>query len=231
MSRDPIVGYIPARGGSKRIRRKNIKELCGRPVLEIVIGNLFDEACCDEVFVSTEDDEIAAVAMAAGAIVLKRPEALAGDDVGTMDVLHHDMPKVMDSATVLFNLATAPLLRRIDYHDAVALLGHHPGGIVMSVVRHPESALLALKSAAPETGLLEPAFPEAYDAVQQSALPSTFSDAGCLYAFKADSVAGVSRLVDLRPLMALEFRSDVAIDVNTPEDWARLEQSWKKCHS
>ena len=82
-----ILGVTPARGGSKGVPRKNIRPLCGRPLIAWTIEAAQRSTLIDRYVVSTEDAEIAAVARAEGAEVLERPAELAGDDVATVEVL------------------------------------------------------------------------------------------------------------------------------------------------
>ena len=84
------VCIIPARGGSKRIARKNIKPFCGQPMLAYSIQAALASHCFDRVVVSTDDDEIATLARACGAEVpFVRPAALADDHTGTTAVVKH----------------------------------------------------------------------------------------------------------------------------------------------
>ncbi len=84
-----IVGVVPARGGSKRLPRKNIARLAGRPMLVYTIEAGIGALGRERVFVSTEDAEIAEVARAAGAAVIERPAALASDSASTESALLH----------------------------------------------------------------------------------------------------------------------------------------------
>ena len=82
------IAIITARGGSKRIPRKNIKEFCGKPIIEYSIEAALQSGLFEEVMVSTDDAEIAKIAQAAGAQVpFMRSSANAGDYAGTDDVL------------------------------------------------------------------------------------------------------------------------------------------------
>lgn len=84
------VAVIPARGGSKRIPRKNIKEFCGKPMIAYSIEAAIISGCFDKVIVSTDDTEIAEVARAYGAEVpFIRPEELSNDYAGTIPVIQH----------------------------------------------------------------------------------------------------------------------------------------------
>jgi CMP-N-acetylneuraminic acid synthetase len=80
------VCVIPARRGSKRLAEKNIAELCGRPMLAYTVEAALDAGLFDQVLVSTEDEQIAEVAAALGAVAHLRPEELAGDLVSATDV-------------------------------------------------------------------------------------------------------------------------------------------------
>ncbi|MEK6900492.1 MAG: acylneuraminate cytidylyltransferase family protein, partial [Nanoarchaeota archaeon] len=84
-----IVAIIPARGGSKRIPRKNIKLLAGKPLIAYTIEAAKRSASLDRIFVSTEDEEIAKVASYYGAEIIKRPDILATDNATTESVLCH----------------------------------------------------------------------------------------------------------------------------------------------
>lgn len=84
------ICIIPARGGSKRIPRKNIKLFSGKPIIAYSIEAAINSGCFSQVIVSTDDDEIADVAKAAGATVpFKRPKALSDDFCGTLEVINH----------------------------------------------------------------------------------------------------------------------------------------------
>lgn len=93
-----VHAVIPARGGSKRLEKKNIRLLLGKPLLSYAIDACKRSKYIDEVYVSTEDEEIAKIAIAHGAKIIKRPDELAKDKVSTQDVLKHfaDVNKEFD---------------------------------------------------------------------------------------------------------------------------------------
>lgn len=84
-----IIGIIPARGGSKGIPRKNLVEICGRPLIFWSIEAAKRSQLLDDVFVSTEDDEISDYCLELGVNVLRRPKELAGDDSTTIETLNY----------------------------------------------------------------------------------------------------------------------------------------------
>ena len=84
------IAVIPARGGSKRIPRKNVREFCGKPMIAWPIHTAMESGCFDEIFVSTDDEEIAKIAEKHGAkIPFMRPKYLADDLTGTVPVIAH----------------------------------------------------------------------------------------------------------------------------------------------
>lgn len=84
-----IVGIIPARGGSKGIPRKNLIEICGKPLIFWSIEAAKQSQILDDVFVSTDDDEISDYCLKLGVNVLRRPKKLAGDDSTTIETLNY----------------------------------------------------------------------------------------------------------------------------------------------
>lgn len=110
------IAIIPARGGSKRIPRKNIKDFCGKPIIAYSIEVALESGLFDRVIVSTDDEEIAQVARKYGAEVpFMRPKELADDYTGTTAVAEHtirwfkEIDIIVDYACLIY--ATAPLLQ------------------------------------------------------------------------------------------------------------------------
>lgn len=103
-----ILGIIPARGGSKGIPRKNIRPMCGRPLIAWTIDAAKQSRLLDRFIVSTEDREIAAVARRCGAEVLERPVELAGDAVISRDVIKHALLALNADVSVLLQ-PTSPV--------------------------------------------------------------------------------------------------------------------------
>lgn len=103
-----ILGVIPARGGSKGILRKNIKPICGKPLIAWTIEAARTSRLLNRYVVSTEDSEIAEVARQCGAEVIERPKELATDEATTLSVLQHVLSQVQADTVVLLQ-ATSPI--------------------------------------------------------------------------------------------------------------------------
>ena len=136
-----LLALIPARGGSQRIPRKNIRPFCGKPLLHWTIEAALASACVDQVVVSTEDPEIAEIADAGGAEVpFFRPAELATDGApGIAPVLHalEQLPQVSD---VLLLQPTSPLRTSADIEAIVALrqqFGLESAVSLTPSVKHP----------------------------------------------------------------------------------------------
>jgi len=135
-----IVAIIPARGGSKGIPRKNIKELCGKPLIAYIIETALRVEELDRVIVSTEDKEIAEVAKKCGAEVpFMRPEELARDETPTLPVLQHAVKYLEEKENykpdiIVLLYATSPLLKHERVSEAIKLLKARGFDSVLSVV-------------------------------------------------------------------------------------------------
>ena len=125
-----VIAVIPARGGSKRLPRKNIVPVFGRPMIEWAIEASLQSKEADRVFVSTEDEEIAVIADKAGADVIPRPMALADDDVPKMEVIRHAdqwyTERYQQKAEILLSIqANSPEITSADIDKATRLLRKH----------------------------------------------------------------------------------------------------------
>ncbi len=135
--RDRIIAIIPARGGSKRIHRKNVKRLAGRPLIYYSIEQAIMAERVDRVYVSTEDEEIASLAFETGAEVIKRPDELAQDVTPTEDVVLHALQVIgtygIQPEIVVLLQPTSPLRYPHHIDEAVELLEREEGDSLLSV--------------------------------------------------------------------------------------------------
>ena len=103
-----ILGITPARGGSKSIPRKNIRMICGKPLIAWTIEAAREAKLLDRYMVSTEDKQIAQISIKYGAGVIDRPAELASDEASTLSVLQ-DVLKQVDADIVVVLQATSPI--------------------------------------------------------------------------------------------------------------------------
>lgn len=152
-----VLGLIPARGGSKGLPGKNLLPLGGTPLLALAARAAKEARRVSRVAVSTEDPAIAACARAAGAEVVDRPAALAGDETPMLDVVLHALDALAGPApdVVCLLQPTSPLRRAEHVDEALAALEASGADAVVSVVELPH-AHSPYKVQRLEGGLLSP---------------------------------------------------------------------------
>jgi N-acylneuraminate cytidylyltransferase len=218
------IAIIPARGGSKRIPRKNIKPFYGKPMLAYPILAALESGLFDQVVVSTDDDEIAEVAQAFGASVpFKRPAALAQDDTATAPVIIHAIEWFEAQGHAVKEAACFyPCTPFVDAHllnQAYAHWQATDAAYCFAVCEYPSAPQRALKQLA--NGRLESMYPQ-YRLTRTQDLEKTFFDAGQFYFTDAQTYkTGVSMHSDAATPFILPRH--LAHDIDTLEDWHLAE--------
>lgn len=212
------IAIIPARGGSKRLPRKNIIDFLGRPIISYSIDAAHESKCFERVVVSTEDDEIAAIVQRFGAAVEARSPALATDTVGVVDVclevLEREAARGRRWQTMVCLYPTAPLCTPADIRETLALLKPGVCDFAMGVTAYDLQPHLALKFA-PDGGLT-PMWPELINC-RASDLPPLRISNGTVYAV---DVAAFSRARTFYGpgLRGHDMPRNRSIDIDTQED-------------
>lgn len=222
------VAVIPARGGSRRIPRKNLKPFAGKPIIAHSIETALASGCFDQVVVSTDDAEIARVSVEYGAEVpFLRPAELADDHTGTTEVVQDAVRRLAESgsapAYVCCVYATAPLLTPDLLREGFEKLTSSGRSFAFSVAAFPAPIQRALRIR--PDGALEPLWPENV-LVRSQDLEPTYHDAGQFYwgtaaAWLAGEQVHSSRSV---PVVLPPYRVQ---DIDTPEDWVRAERLYE----
>lgn len=222
------VAIIPARGGSKRIPRKNIKEFCGKPMIAWSIEAAQQSGVFDRIIVSTDDEEIAEVARKYGAEVpFMRPEEFSNDFAGTIPVIRHAINWLINDGYIADFVcciyATAPFIRSEDIIRGLGTLREQKGDYAFTVTRFPYPIQRALK-VSPEQRI-SMFSPDMFHARSQD-LEESWHDAGQFYwgtsfawlnekpIFSADSYS-------------IELPRERVQDIDTPEDWRVAEWLFK----
>lgn len=220
------LAIITARGGSKRIPRKNTKNFCGKPILLYSVEAARDAGVFDEIMVSTEDKEIAEIAKAAGAVVpFFRSEENAGDYASTDDVImevlksYQEMGQSFEAFCCLY--PTAPFLSGERLRSAMALLDEADGVMPVAAFSYPPQRGLLIGG----EGYVRRQFPE-YALTRSQDLPQIYHDCGQFYACRTDAFlkAGTTDVERLLPLVLTEMEVQ---DIDTPEDWAIAEMKYR----
>lgn len=215
---------IPARGGSKRIPRKNIKDFCGKPMIGYSIEAALQSECFDQVIVSTDDQEIAEVAQSFGATVpFMRPDELSNDYAGTIPVIkhaiewfeQHDQPPGL----VCCLYATAPFVQAHTIQQAYDQLQKSQADYCFSVTSFGFPIQRAIKLT--QDKRVEMFSPENFNTRSQD-LEEAYHDAGQFYWGKAEAFKQQKPLFskDASPYVLPRY---LVQDIDTLEDWKRAE--------
>lgn len=221
------IAIIPARGGSKRIPRKNIKAFAGKPMIAYAIDAARKSGVFDHVVVSTDDDEIAAIAQSLGAeIPFRRPADLADDHSPTVPVIAHAIAACRELGwDVGYTCCIYPGVPLIDADDIIAalrLLQAEGGeGYSFPVAPFPSAIQRALKL--DDRGGVAP-FDPRHVATRTQDLDPAYYDAGQFYWGRADSwLDGMAIHSNGHAIVLPEWR---VVDIDTPDDWDRAEMAY-----
>lgn len=218
------IAIIPARAGSKRLPKKNIKPVMGKPMIAYPIGVAFQSKVFDRVIVSTEDEEVADISNKLGAEVKSRPPELSTDQATIHQVVRHLLLELKrdDGLPNHFCIIypTAILLEPKHFVESLEVLLTQDVDCVLAVQRfkpHPFKALSINEK------LLAPAFPEQFGNKGQY-LPSFFAPAGAFHWMQSiaflNSKGSIWRLRRVGYLL----KSHEAIDIDEPEDLEMAER-------
>ena len=219
------IAVIPARGGSKRIPRKNINPFRGKPMIAWSIEAALNSGCFERVIVSTDDEEIAAVSINCGAEVpFMRPAKLADDQTGTAAVVRHALQWMVENGAsveyVCCLYATAPFVTPEDLSQGLNALQNAPQKqYAFSVTSFPFPIQRAIRITQ-ESGV-EPFQPECMPMRSQD-LEEAYHDAGQFYWGRPEAfLSGIS--VFSRHSIPIVLPRHRVQDIDTLEDWVRAE--------
>lgn len=216
------IAIIPARGGSKRIPRKNIKDFLGRPIIAYSIEAALNSGLFEEVMVSTEDEEIARIAEQYGAKVpFLRSEKNADDFTGPGDVvqevleMYKKLGKTYDHGCCI--LATSPLIKVDNLVEAYSKLIQSPLDTILTITKFSYPIWRSIH--VEENGLIQMNFPE-FEKSRSQDLPTAYHDSGQFYFFKIPQFEELvnKNLFGLKKGF-IELSELETQDIDTLEDW------------
>lgn len=226
------LAVIPARGGSKRIPRKNARPFCGKPMIAWTLEALTASGCFDRILVSTDDDEIADLARQWGAEApFRRPAELADDFTPTLPVIAHAIEWMESQRGECVELvccayATAPLMETSDLVEAKRMLLADPA---LDYVFTATTFAFPVQRALVREGVgVKPLF-EGNVTQRSQDLAEVFHDAGQFY-WGTSAAFRESRPIfgpRSKPLLIPRYRVQ---DIDTPEDWVQAEAMARTFH-
>ena len=218
------IAIIPARGGSKRIPRKNIKSFYGKPIIAWSIETAKSSGLFEHIIISTDDEEIAEVARNYGATVpFMRPEALSNDFTGTTEVIAHATQWALDQGfdvnAVCCIYGTAPFIQTTDIKQGLDILESGAWDYAFTVTDFSAPIFRSFQQTA--EGGLEMFFPENF-ATRSQDLPNALHDAGQFYWGRPEAWLQNKHIFDRHsaPIIIPRWRVQ---DIDTQDDWERAE--------
>ncbi len=226
-----VFALILARGGSKRVPRKNIKELAGKPLIAYSIEQAKASRYPDRFIVSTDDEEIAKVAREYGAEVpFMRPAELAGDAVTDFPVFVHALEWLRDNEgyrpdIVVQLRPTHPLRKPEDIDRAIELLASHPEADSVRTVKEPDQTPYKMYKI-DKQGFLEPllpikGIPESFNLPRQK-LPKAYEHVGVADVMWYKTLMEKNQMTGSK-IIPLVLENYPYSGINTLEDWERYE--------
>lgn len=221
------IAIITARGGSKRIPRKNVKLFCGKPIITYSIEAALQSGLFEEVMVSTEDEEIAQIARQAGVSVpFMRSQESAGDYASTDDVLlevlkaYEEQGRTFDTFCCLY--PTAPFVTAQKLQKAMKLLEQADSVMPVVPFSFPPQRCMVLN----EAGELHMKWPE-YAQTRSQDLEPYYHDCGQFYCCKTDLFLQY-KTTDLPHMMPMIMSELEVQDIDNPDDWEIAELKYQK---
>lgn len=222
------ICIIPARGGSKRIPRKNIKDFLGMPIIGYSIKAAIESGVFNEVMVSTDDEEIARIALQFGAKVpFMRSIKTSNDFATTADVINEVLDNYEKQGqkfdTVCCIYATAPFITSDRIKNAIATVEEGKADSAFSCVAFSYPVLRGLVIT--EDGFIKMRWPE-YMTSRSQDLTQFYHDAGQFYISKIDSFRKTNGFWGDKTIPVILSELEVQ-DLDTPTDWAIAEMKYK----
>tara|TARA_B100001093_G_scaffold512193_1_gene581579 strand:+ start:1156 stop:1839 length:684 start_codon:yes stop_codon:yes gene_type:complete len=222
------IAVIPARGGSKRIHRKNIKKFNGKPMIIWAIETAKKSKLFDYIVVSTDDNEIKELSEQNGAIApFIRPSNISDDDTPTVPVISHAIKEIdkiyqhVDYACCIY--PCSPMLLASDLVTSFNLLKSSGENFVYPIAEYPHSIFRAMTQY--KNGKMKFLYPE-YELSRTQDLEETFHDAGQFYWGKAEAWRKLKKMHT--DGLGMKIPSYRVVDIDTEDDWKRAELIFKQ---
>ncbi|MCL2875152.1 MAG: pseudaminic acid cytidylyltransferase [Betaproteobacteria bacterium] len=218
---------IPARGGSKRIPRKNIRDFCGKPMIAYAISAAQQSGLFEHVLVSTDDAEIAEMAAFLGAETpFTRPSELADDHTPTIPVIAHAIQSCevlgWDVDLICCIYPAVPFLQPMDLQAALKLFLEGHADFCFPVTKFPSAIQRAMRRTV--EGNMVPIYPE-YELTRTQDLEPAYHDTGQFYWGARTSWLEKQRIHD--NAVGYLIPAWRVVDIDTKEDWERAELLYK----
>jgi CMP-N-acetylneuraminic acid synthetase len=212
-----FLAIIPARGGSKRLPRKNVRELAGKPLIVWSIEAGLKSRYIDEVVVTSDDDEIIEIARQYGAKTLKRPDELANDTATTYDAVAHTIKQYPYYDYIVLLQPTSPLREAEQIDEAIELLFEKSADAVISVCEAEHSPLWS--NTLPENGSMAAFLPEKIKNTRGQDLEHYYRLNGAIYICQTDRLLKEKTFFIQDNVFAYKMERKHSIDIDEEIDF------------
>lgn len=219
-----ICAIITARGGSKGILHKNIVPLNGKPLLAYSIEAASQSAYIQDVYVTTDDPEIAVVSKEYGAMVIDRPDALSTDTAGSYETVKHALEVLAEEGKIYDHFIllqpTSPLRtsQHVDEALKAYLISSSKSCMSVCEAEHPPYKMLKI-----ENDILEPLFDESLLAAPRQSLPKIYRQNGAIYIMGCDDFLHKVDNFFYAPVLPYVMASKDSVDIDNMNDLAHAE--------
>lgn len=233
MNGKTILAIVPARGGSKRLPRKNVLELAGKPLIAWTIEAGRKSIYVDKVIVSSDDDEILEISRRYGVESIKRPPDLASDTATTFDALKHTIENTEKFDYVVLLQPTSPPRNEKNIDEAIELLFKREADAVISVCEMEHSPLWS--NTLPEDGEMSGFLREEVLNKRSQDLPPYYRLNGAVYICKTDTLLNEKTFFVKEKIFAYVMKKENSVDIDDLYDFhlasamLKLLQTGNRC--
>jgi len=212
-----FLAIIPARGGSKRLPRKNVLELAGKPLITWTIEAALKSKYIDKVVVTSDDQEILGISEKQGADVVKRPDELASDTATTIDVVNHVVENIKEYNYIVLLQPTSPLRNEKHIDEAITLLEAKSADAIVSVCEMEHSPLWS--NVLPENGSMKDFLSDEVKNKRSQDLEAYFRLNGAIYICKTNRMLKEKTLFIKDNIFAYKMDRKSSVDIDEEIDF------------
>jgi CMP-N,N'-diacetyllegionaminic acid synthase len=216
-----FLAIIPARGGSKRLPRKNVLDLCGKPLIAWSIEAGLESQYIDKIVVSSDDDDILEISEKFGSNTIKRPDELANDTATTFDAIKHTIDNVEKFDYIVLLQPTSPLRGSKHIDEAIELLESKNADAVISVCEMDHSPLWS--NTLPEDNSMNSFLREEILNKRSQDLEKYYRLNGAIYISKSDKLLEEKSFFLKDNIFAYKMDRESSIDIDEEIDFRVAE--------
>lgn len=222
LDKKTFLAIIPARGGSKRLPRKNVLPLAGKPLIAWTIEAALNSKLVDKVLVTSDDDEILKVSESFGAATIKRPAELAQDTSTSFDAVKHTIENTEKFDYIVLLQPTSPLRTSQHIDEAIQLLESKNADAIVSVTEMEHSPLWA--NTLPENGSMTGFLRDDLLNTRGQDLETFYRLNGAIYICRTDKLLEAGSFFIKENIYAYKMSQTSSIDIDTELDfkWAEF---------